>query len=259
MDGNISTFTKSAKDLSKNPLGIIALFIVMVYGFACLLFAFSAEILQANEKMPLIWFVIIFPFIVLGLFGWLVSKHHNKLYAPQDFRDDKSFLDAYHQSSTDTVKAIQESEKNISDIMETGKEFEIIAEQEKNIKADLTYRKVDYKGTTAELLIHSLAIAQINAWFERTYNIIYGSQISLLRKLSGFAEGIPYKNVETHFEEAKNNFPEYYKNWTLKQYLNYLVESKFVERKGNDLLITKRGTDFLGILSITGYSENKSL
>ena len=36
---------------------------------------------------------ILFPVIVLGAFLWLVVKHHKKLYAPSDYRDDKSFLE----------------------------------------------------------------------------------------------------------------------------------------------------------------------
>ena len=97
MVDSLSTFVKSAKDLSRNPLGIIALFIVLVYGFACLLFGFSANQLQSQEKLPLIWFVVLFPVLVLVLFGWLVSRHHNKLYAPSDYRDDKSFLSTLQQ------------------------------------------------------------------------------------------------------------------------------------------------------------------
>jgi hypothetical protein len=259
MDGHFSSFTKSAKDLSKNPLGIIALFIIMVYGFACLLFGFSAEVLVSNERLPLIWFVIIFPVIVLILFGWLVSRHHTKLYSPKDFRDDKSFLHSYQQSSSATVEAIKVSSKNKSDMMEIGKEFEIVAAQEKLIRADLTFREIEHKGETADILIHSIAIAQTNTWFERAYSTIFGSQISLMRRITGFPEGIPHKSLEEHFEDVQNKQPESFNNWTLDQYLRYLFNMKFVEQKGDNFLVTKRGIDFLGILSMTNYSESKVL
>jgi hypothetical protein len=42
--------------------------------------------------MPLVWFLVAFPVAVLVLFGWLVSAHHEKLYAPSDFRSDDVFL-----------------------------------------------------------------------------------------------------------------------------------------------------------------------
>ncbi len=50
--------------------------------------------LEPSERVPIVWFLVIFPVIVLAVFGWLVSRHHEKLYAPKDYTDDKSFLDA---------------------------------------------------------------------------------------------------------------------------------------------------------------------
>ena len=95
---NLTGFINSAKEFARNPLGIIALFIVLVYGFACLLFNATSINLSPAERSPLIWFIVIFPVLVLILFGWLVSRHHNKLYAPMDFRDDESFIKSFQQS-----------------------------------------------------------------------------------------------------------------------------------------------------------------
>eukprot|EP01093_Parvamoeba_rugata_P019946 TRINITY_DN938_c0_g1_i1.p1 TRINITY_DN938_c0_g1~~TRINITY_DN938_c0_g1_i1.p1 ORF type:complete len:286 (-),score=43.20 TRINITY_DN938_c0_g1_i1:882-1739(-) len=90
----LSDFMKSAKGLTKNPLGIIGLFISLIYGFACLVLSTSISNLEsANERIPLIWFIIIFPLIILGAFLFLVVNHHEKLYAPSDFRDDGSFIE----------------------------------------------------------------------------------------------------------------------------------------------------------------------
>ena len=52
----------------------------------------AADKLQGGEKLPLIWFVVLFPLLVLAAFYRLVTKHHGKLYAPADYKDDKSFL-----------------------------------------------------------------------------------------------------------------------------------------------------------------------
>lgn len=257
MSSHITTFSKSAKDLSKNPLGIISLFIVMVYGFACLLFGISAEALQSNEKIPLIWFVVIFPVIVLILFGWLVSKHHNKLYAPQDFRDDKAFLDSYKQqaSNPNVVNDMEKSQQNIEDIMASGNEFQLVKEQEIIIRSDLTQRKVEHEGTAADVLIRSLAIAQVNTWFEKVYHTLFGSQVALLRKISDFEKGMPYKNVERHFTEAQNTYPDQLGMYTLEQYLNYLFQLLIIQKSGNNLILTSKGHDFLGILSASNYPE----
>ena len=85
-------FLKGAKDFARNPLGIIALFISLIYGFASLLLGSSAEKLTVAERWPLIAFVVVFPILVLITFYKLVTGHHWKLYAPADFKDDKSFL-----------------------------------------------------------------------------------------------------------------------------------------------------------------------
>ncbi|MUK39765.1 hypothetical protein GNP82_19725 [Aliivibrio fischeri] len=85
-------FLKGAKDFARNPLGIIALFISLIYGFASLLLNSSADKLTENERWPLIAFIVIFPVLVLITFYRLVTNHHGKLYAPGDFKDDKSFL-----------------------------------------------------------------------------------------------------------------------------------------------------------------------
>ncbi|WP_088743799.1 hypothetical protein [Cobetia sp. QF-1] len=85
-------FMKNAKELARNPLGIIALFISLIYGFASLLLNSSADKLTEVERWPLIAFIVIFPLLVLGVFYRLVTHHHGKLYAPGDYHKDRSFM-----------------------------------------------------------------------------------------------------------------------------------------------------------------------
>lgn len=90
----IKDFGSTAEKLSGNPLGIIALFIVLLYGIAGFVLGTSVGTLASDERKILIWFLVIFPFIVLIVFAWLVSQHHTKLYAPKDFSSDDTFLKA---------------------------------------------------------------------------------------------------------------------------------------------------------------------
>ena len=87
----ISSFGQAAKGLARNPLGIIALFIVLVYGLAALVTAFASS-LTAAERLPLIWFLVIFPVLVLVTFSWLVSRHSGKLFAPSDFKNEDNYV-----------------------------------------------------------------------------------------------------------------------------------------------------------------------
>jgi hypothetical protein len=100
------------KDLVKNPIGIIALFISMIYGFANLLLGATAKSLTSEERFPLIIFIVLFPVVVLGIFYLLVSRHHGKLYAPGDYKDDKSFLRTLSQEERE-----QKLEKEVEEAL----------------------------------------------------------------------------------------------------------------------------------------------
>lgn len=100
----LKTFGDIAKGLARNPIGIIALFIVLIYGFASLVVGFSGNLTSA-ERLPIVWFLVFFPVVVLAAFTWLVSQHHTKLYAPSDYKADDAFLRA-SQSSLEAAVSI---------------------------------------------------------------------------------------------------------------------------------------------------------
>lgn len=88
----IKQFAGSAKEFTRSPLGIIALFIVLVYGFASLVVGLGSGITEYIA--PLIYFMVFFPVVVFFGFLWLVAKHHNKLYCPSDFKNEENFFKA---------------------------------------------------------------------------------------------------------------------------------------------------------------------
>ncbi len=91
MTDPMTSFGETTTKLARNPLGIIALFILLVYGFASLVTIFGAS-LDCGERRPLVYFLVTFPVLVLGAFGWLVSRHSGKLFAPSDFRNEENFV-----------------------------------------------------------------------------------------------------------------------------------------------------------------------
>lgn len=102
---SVKEFADSAKGFTKSPLGIIALFIVLVYGFASLVVGFG----QGNLKehiAPLVYFMVLFPVLVFFGFLWLVAKHHKKLYGPSDFKDEENFLKTQLSSAVSLAAAI---------------------------------------------------------------------------------------------------------------------------------------------------------
>lgn len=91
MSDESKTFGEAAKSLAHNPIGIIALFIVLAYGFASVVTAFAGSLTPA-ERLPLIYFLVAFPVLVLVVFAWLVSKHSGRLFAPSDFKDEDNYV-----------------------------------------------------------------------------------------------------------------------------------------------------------------------
>ncbi|MEJ3658390.1 response regulator [Actinomycetes bacterium KLBMP 9759] len=85
------SFGGTAIGLAGSPLGIIALFLVLVYGLASLVMTFTPG-LTAAERWPMILFLVSFPVLVLGVFFWLVARHSEKLYGPRDFKDEQNWV-----------------------------------------------------------------------------------------------------------------------------------------------------------------------
>lgn len=79
---------------ARNPLGIIALFISLIYGMSALLLGVSVDSLEPHNETILVVFIVVFPVVVLGVFSWLVAMHHKKLYGPRDYQTDQGFIEA---------------------------------------------------------------------------------------------------------------------------------------------------------------------
>jgi len=74
----------------KNPLTVVAIFagVAEVSGTAILPF-----ISPANQSTYL-WFLMIFPTLLVAIFFLTLNFNHKVLYAPSDFREDQAFLDS---------------------------------------------------------------------------------------------------------------------------------------------------------------------
>lgn len=115
MSNQIRSFGEIARQLARNPLGIIALFIVLVYGLASLV-TINAGNLAFAERLPLIYFLILFPGLVLGVFIWLVIRHSEKLYSPSDFKNEKNFMKLWAAASIGGAAANPGTKKARTDI-----------------------------------------------------------------------------------------------------------------------------------------------
>ncbi len=103
----MQNFGVTASKLARNPLGILALMIVLVYGIAGLVT--GAQSLEPTERLILIIFLVAFPLVVLGALYLLVTRHHDKLYAPTDFANEDNFVRLIEKGiqQSPTVKKVE--------------------------------------------------------------------------------------------------------------------------------------------------------
>ena len=268
---SIKDFGKSATSLSKNPLSIISLFLVLLYVCAVIYIGFSGSQLESNERFILLWFLALATALVLVIFAWLVSKQSDKLYAPTDFKDDSSFLQLQRKGKPDVgligkenqveteQQANEKNDRKIDDLMSYGAVIQCASEIEENIKKDFISRGIDITGEASSVLIHQLAVTQYLHWFERVYRIILGNQIHLLKLINEQSSKTIIKRwAVEYFGHIQNSFEDL-SSWTSDDYLYFLFAEGLIIEEADGLLITVKGNDFLTTMARFGYSEKRVL
>ena len=101
----MDNFGNIAVRLARNPLGIIGLAFVLVYGIAG--YTATSEVFQPDERKIIVYFLVAFPVLIIAVFFRLVTSHHTKLYAPSDFRDDANFLQSLDARISNSPKVLE--------------------------------------------------------------------------------------------------------------------------------------------------------
>ncbi|RZB33792.1 MAG: hypothetical protein SRB2_03689 [Desulfobacteraceae bacterium Eth-SRB2] len=159
--------------------------------------------------------------------------------------------------SSQTAEVEEKRKKAVEELMKFG-DSNVTNELESFIFKDLKQRELDTDSDTVKVLIRHLAATQLALDFEQIYNIIFGSQIFLLRKLNEVAgTGLNIEIIKSHFEHVQGLFDEQLNNWTLEQYLSFLFGRTLITVKDNNYHITIKGVDFLIWLTKTAKSENR--
>jgi hypothetical protein len=102
---------------SRNPLGIIALFIMLIYGVAG--YVATSSSIKEMPQLILTAFLVVFPFAVLLSFHQLVSKHFYKLFSPQDMGQGEFLRIVHSYLPADSVGTKLLEQIPTSDIPET--------------------------------------------------------------------------------------------------------------------------------------------
>lgn len=173
---------QSIKDYTpflRNPLGIIGLFIVFIYGIASYTFNTIIEHVGVVLKSSLVWFIIFFPCVILWVFYWLVTRHHHKLYAPKDFENPDHFMGTISRATPDEVN--QKLQEEVSSQFSAQKES-LHCEKEE---------------TSVEELYKTLSYSQIHKLFQLSRR----EHMENVRKAEYFALRAISEQYRQKFEE----------------------------------------------------------
>lgn len=151
----------------RNPLTIIAIFagIAEISGTAVLPFV------DPSLQSVYIWFLILFPGLLVVLFFLTLNFNHRVLYAPSDFQDENNFLRLFREPTAEDrreklLEEIQESEEDAGQEDEELKSAEA-SSQDTNDSIEERYRvqaERDIKSTG--LLAEELAFSKIAPEFD---------------------------------------------------------------------------------------------
>ncbi len=188
-----------------------------------------------------VFFVLLFKKPLFGLIARITSI-------------DKSGIKA---SQTPEAQREEQKKESVQELLLAIGDSIVLRDVEGRIKADLKGRGLETDGDTIKVLIKHLGAAKILLEFEQIHNLIFGSQIFLLKKLNEVAgQGKPREFVAAHFEQIKSLFPKLFGNWSLEQYWAFLLSRLLITIKGNVFHITNLGVEYLTWMIRNGRRED---
>ena len=134
----------------------------------------------------------------------------------------------------------------------------MLRDVEGRIKLDLKERGLETEGDTVKVLIKHLGAAIVLLEFEQIHNLIFGSQIYLLKKLNEVVgQGQKREYVVAHFEHVKDIFKKDFGDWSFDQYMAFLIGRSLVTVDRETYHITNIGVEYLTWMTRNGRSENR--
>ncbi len=143
--------------------------------------------------------------------------------------------------------------KEAEDLLSTISSQSLIT-YENSIRNDLEELKTD-KSKQIEILIKALASTQGKLYYQSIHNVIWGSQLSLLRYLNTSPKGSSLEVLKVYYDLGAEKTPNMYTNYNFEQYLEYLIGNHLMEKQDNCYFITQLGIDYLSYLTFYGIKD----
>lgn len=184
---------------------------------------------------------------ITGAISRLIS---GKLELPGGVKAEMAFAEQRQESPT--TKGINEQS------IQLPTPSPAIHEIEERLKGELKKHEGEMpQGRSKEdVLLRALAISNLRAGHEFTYNRIFGSQIAALKQLNSIGSAT-VEQAREFFRPYAEMYPQVYGIYGFDGWFSFLKNNSLIIEENNILRISGFGKDFLIHLAKTGLTENK--
>lgn len=153
----------------KNPLTVIAIFAALAEVSGTVVLPF----LDKDTQRVYVWFLMCFPVLLVVIFFLVLYRKHHVLYAPTDFKDDKTFTELFENasSSAKVEKIKSEQEELVAEVageVQQASALQLPPSSAHEISAaDMLRRSFQGNGLLAEELAIAKLAKDLGLKFER--------------------------------------------------------------------------------------------
>lgn len=125
------------------------------------------------------------------------------------------------------------------------------------VKNETSFETLPTAEAKLDILFKYSKIIYLIMHFNRVYNDIYGSQLTLLQKVnSSSIEN--FDTLKVYYDNAKSTYSNFYEDYSYESYLEYLSSCNLIENKNGAIKITNLGKDFLKFIIESGRTFEKA-
>jgi hypothetical protein len=207
----MNDFGVTAKGLARNPIGVVALFLALIYGLATLLLGTAGQTLSEAQRWPFVWFLILFPVLILIAFVFLVVFHHEKLYAPSEFRDERHFFrklapDEQKARLNEEVTAIERAAA--SSVTASPEQYRSLSREEVKLKVsvaeDMALRALEQELSCS--ISREVAVEAGDGWLNLDGAVVRGDELLAIEIKHFQGRGLAIFQIE-HLLELLTKLP----------------------------------------------------
>lgn len=181
----------------KNPLTVIAIFAATVEVSGTTVLPF----IEPNNQRLYIWFLMLFPVFLVGLFFLILNFNHKVLYAPSDYKNENNFLKSFGRAT-----AAEREEKYREEFEETAEDVKSENTQDVDNQADQAQKNYSNKDRYSMLmanvlLAERLALNKLSKDLNLDFKTDVRFETSSRRKI--IFDGLAFDGDKIHAAEIK--------------------------------------------------------